>query len=337
MTRRAYVEALSRWRSEAAEAREAEAREIYGREQARLASGGCRLASLSDDEVRVVAHELCDPLRPSLAVHLSSTAKGLRAAMQPTLAELQQQRLAAEALAALWDKGLAWLRAEDELWFGKEVSASLTLGHWGTLGNLVACRSLSRLVQLHICGADNAVEGTALLAEGFRRGGLPSLEVLNFDDAMVGPVNLATCLTTSKLPALKTLHLEECRTSMGDEGLGALAPALRKLSRLQHLYLADNLIGDRGMALLLAEPMEGVLPILSFLRLSDNMLTNACLPHLELILCGGALPAITKIDLRHNNIAAQFPKHLYLAGTEPRLRISASNISASLTRVIFYF
>ena len=45
------------------------------------ASGPCRLLALSDDEVSMVAHELCDPLRPLLAVNLSSTAKGLRAAM----------------------------------------------------------------------------------------------------------------------------------------------------------------------------------------------------------------------------------------------------------------
>ena len=55
--------------------------------------------------------------------------------------------------------------------------------------------------------------------------------------------------------------------------------------------------------------MEGVLPNLSELSLSSNMLTNACLPHLELI-CDGALPAITKIDLRHNTIAAFEPEEI---------------------------
>jgi len=287
----------------------------------------------------VVAHELCDPLRPSIAVHLGSTAKGLRAAMQPTLAELQQQRQAAKAFAAIWNKGLAWLRTEQYFFFGSLSPSprSLTLAQWRTLGNLVACRSLPSLWELHIRGADSedAVEGTALLAEGFRRGGLPSLRVLTFDGVMIGPVNLATCLTTLQLPALKDLRLQG--TSMGDEGLGALAPALRQLPLLQHLHLDENLIGDRGVALLLAEPMEGVLPNLSELSLSSNMLTNACLPHLELI-CdpvvnphaeplpfalrlerltaaesaallapGGALPAITKIDLRHNTIAAFEP------------------------------
>ena len=40
----------------------------------------CELLKLSHDEVSIVTHELCDPLEPLLAVHLSSTAKGLRVA-----------------------------------------------------------------------------------------------------------------------------------------------------------------------------------------------------------------------------------------------------------------
>ena len=47
-----------------------------------------------------MTHELCDPLRPLLAVHLSSTAKGLREAMEERLAELRQQRQQAVAFAA---------------------------------------------------------------------------------------------------------------------------------------------------------------------------------------------------------------------------------------------
>ena len=55
-------------RTRAAEARAAAA-----------AAATCLLLDLSHDEVSIVTHELCDPLEPLLAVHLSSTAKGLRA------------------------------------------------------------------------------------------------------------------------------------------------------------------------------------------------------------------------------------------------------------------
>ena len=57
----------------------------------KAAAKTCLLLDLSHDEVSIVTHELCDPLQPLLAVHLSSTAKGLREAMEEQLAELKQQ------------------------------------------------------------------------------------------------------------------------------------------------------------------------------------------------------------------------------------------------------
>ena len=81
-------------RTRAAEARAAAA-----------AAAACLFLDLSDDVVSIVTHELCDPLQPLLAVHLSSTAKGLREAMEEQLAELKQQRQGAAALAALRGMG----------------------------------------------------------------------------------------------------------------------------------------------------------------------------------------------------------------------------------------
>ena len=57
------------------------------------------LTELSHDEQSIVTHELCDPLRPLLAVHLSSTAKGLWVPMQEQLAELRQRHAEAAAMA----------------------------------------------------------------------------------------------------------------------------------------------------------------------------------------------------------------------------------------------
>ena len=58
--------------------------------QPAAASSSCMLLQLGHDEVGVVAHELCDPLQPLLAVNLGSTAKGLRVPMQAALAQLKQ-------------------------------------------------------------------------------------------------------------------------------------------------------------------------------------------------------------------------------------------------------
>ena len=50
------------------------------------------LVELSDDLLTVLGRELCDPLAPLLAVHLSSTSKGLRELLQAPLQELREQR-----------------------------------------------------------------------------------------------------------------------------------------------------------------------------------------------------------------------------------------------------
>lgn len=114
---------------------------------------------MSPDELGKVAHdELCDPLRPRYAVHLSGTAKGLRAPMQAALYWLYWQRRAANALAA----HLGEMRAPElsngpmrrfrgtgsgaislsELKLGsgynnpltRDARPPLTLDHWKTLG-----------------------------------------------------------------------------------------------------------------------------------------------------------------------------------------------------------
>ena len=122
-----------------------------------------------------VVHELCDPLRPKHAVHLSSTAKGLRVLMQAALRWLYWQRMAANALAAhLGERRAPELGMGNGLVrrFGGGVSLSelelgsgynnpltrdarppLTLDHWKTLGTLVGCGSFPHLTRLAITRA----------------------------------------------------------------------------------------------------------------------------------------------------------------------------------------
>ena len=250
----------------------------------------------------MVAHELCDPLRPLLAINLSSTAKGLRAAMQPALAELRLQRQAAEAFAALCRLSLMQLREMVDLDLGQTYSRPLTLAHWRTLGHLIGCRALPGLMVLVIDGADNGDEGLALLAAGLHRGGLPSLTRLALYNTQIGEqgaADLATGLTKRALPALKRLSLG--RNQIGDAGLAALAPTLRQLPRLEVLYLDNNQIGDRGLASLLAEPMQGVLPSLSSLFLRSNQITDSGCAALASALRNGALPALGTLSLGDNS------------------------------------
>ena len=75
-------------------------------------SSSCMLLQLGHDEMGVVAHELCDPVRPLLAVNLGSTAKGLRVPMQAALAQLRQQHQEVKAFVALSGRLLLTIRSE---------------------------------------------------------------------------------------------------------------------------------------------------------------------------------------------------------------------------------
>ena len=122
--------------------------------QSAAASSSCMLLQLGHDEMGVVAHELCDPLQPLLAVNLGSTAKGLRVPMQAALAQLMQQHQEVEASAAILDVSIPQLRYETELELGDGYGRPLTLAHWRALGTLVGCGSLPMLDSLDIEGDD---------------------------------------------------------------------------------------------------------------------------------------------------------------------------------------
>ena len=61
------------------------------------------------------------------------------------------------------------------------------------------------------------------------------------------------------------------------------------------LSLEDNQIGDRGLASLLAEPVEGALPSLRVLHLTNNQITDNGCATLASALRGGALPKLDEL------------------------------------------
>ena len=269
--------------------------------KAAAAATMCLLLDLSHDEVSIVTHELCDPLRPLLAVHLSSTAKGLREAMEEQLAELKGQRQGAAALAALRGWSCAELRAATNLYVGAAYGMPLTLAHWRTLGTLARCGSLPHLRLLYIITSDNGDEGVPLLADGLRRGRLPSLRTLQLAKTQIGPQGataLAPALTKRALPSLEGLNLDF--NPLGDAGLAALLPALRRLPPLKHLFLTGINIGDEGVASLVAQPTAGALKSLVRLDLDYNQIRDAGCAALASALRGGALPALMVLGLDSN-------------------------------------
>ena len=99
------------------------------------------------------------------------------------------------------------------------------------------------------------------------------------------------------LPRLKRLVLYH--TAIGDAGLVALAPALRRWPALKELSLYDNPFGDEGLAALVASPpadapppQAEVLEQLRRLYLINTEIADAGCAHLASRLRSGALPAL---------------------------------------------
>lgn len=105
---------------------------------------------------------------------------------------------------------------------------------------------------------------------------LPQLEELLLDDNRLyepGAVALAQAAADGALPHLRRLLLTEC--SLGNDGMKALAPALRHLPRLEDLSLANNVnkrqgYGDDGIAAIAAAAACGWLTKLKHLDLRLN-------------------------------------------------------------------
>ena len=281
--------------------------------QPAAASSSCMLLLLGDDEVGLVAHELCDPLRPLAAVNLGSTAKGLRMPMQAALKQLRQHHQEAEAFAALAGLSILQLRNNNSLRLGIKWKHSLTLAHWRTLGTLIGCGSLPMLENLQIEGDECGSEGVALLAAGLHRGGLPSLLMLCLSSSQIGDQAasaLASALTIRAVPALDSFHFYENR--MGDVGTPALIPALRQLPLTTLCVCGNDHIDDQFLAALIAQPMTGV-PLLESLQVLDlcqSHITDAGCAALASALLSGALPALTQVDLREVFDEEWSPAHI---------------------------
>eukprot|EP00964_Phaeocystis_antarctica_P083834 scaffold52769_cov63-Phaeocystis_antarctica.AAC.2 len=263
------------------------------------------LSKLSGDEQRILFVQLCNVLEPRTAVYLSSTSNELRTA---TEALLQQLRADHEAGAALGLK--VGLRSCKELREAKQVEfyfksltgADLTL--LGTLGSV-----LPALERLSLVETSAGPDGVQRLAAGLGAGALPALTMLQLISIHVGDAGasaLAAALGRGALPRLKRLVLGGATgDAIGDAGLVALAPALRRLPALEELHLVSNPLGDEGIAALVAPPLPagapppptGVLTKLKVLDLCSTQVTKAGCATLAAALGSGGLPALQRLNL----------------------------------------
>ena len=262
------------------------------------------LSELSGDEQGILFVQLCNVLDPGIAVALSSVNNELRAA---TRLPLQQLKTGHEAAAALCRKlGFRNCKALREakvvICAGKGLTAD-ELKLLGTLGSVLPALQTLRLSE-PAAGPD----GVQRLAEKLGAGALPAVTWLNLNGCRLcvgdaGASALAAALGRGALPRLKFLYLGN--TAIGDAGLVALAPALRRRPALEGLSLAGNPLGDEGLAALVAPPSPagaptpttGGLAKLKVLYLYHTQITDAGCATLAAALDSGALPALEHLYL----------------------------------------
>ena len=124
-----------------------------------------------------------------------------------------------------------------------------------------------------------------------------------------GASAIAAALGRGALPRLKILDLGN--TAIGDAGLVALAPALRRRPALEGIYLGGNSLGDEGLAALVAPqqpagapPPTGGLAKLKELYLGHTQITDAGCATLAAALDSGTLPALKYLNLNGIPVSA---------------------------------
>ena len=120
--------------------------------------------------------------------------------------------------------------------------------------------------------------------------------MINMHVGDAGASALAAALGRGALPRLENLVLYNA--AIGDVGLVALAPALRRLPALDILDLGRNPFGNEALAALVAPPppaltsAAAVLTKLQELKLIDTQVTDAGIAALVAALDSGAVPAL---------------------------------------------
>jgi hypothetical protein len=259
------------------------------------------LAALSGDEQLVIFSRLCNVLDPGVAVAFGSASSELWTLTQAPRQQLQADH---EAAAALGRKAGKWsckeLREAKVVSWNQNGLSSDDLALLGTLGSV-----LPALETLDLHEPAAGPDAVPRLAEKLGAGALPAVTFLSLGTHVgdAGASALAAALGRGALPRLKILDLGN--TAIGDAGLVALAPALRRLPALEELKLWNNPLGNEGLAALVAPPPPagapppptGGLAKLTWLDLSHTQIADTGCAALASALDSGALPALETLFL----------------------------------------
>ena len=263
------------------------------------------LGALSHDELGVIFDGLADPLRPVVAVALSSTCLGLRTPLREAVAVLKERHVRAVALCRKVGLSRAGLRDAAELmWVEKEFNT----GDMATLGMLLCTNGLPSLESLELALSleDIGDKGVQALFDGLGHCAAPSLRLLGFGGNEIGPPGaaaLAAALHRGAMPKLAILGLQS--NPIGSQGVAALAPVLRKMPALKKLCLCHCDIGDEGVASLVGNLGKDDFKALENLYLDDNKITSAGGETLAAAVNGNAFQLLEALDIRRNDMSAE--------------------------------
>ena len=270
----------------------------------------CHLLALSHDELGVIFDGLADPLQPVVAVAFSSTCKGLRTPLRAALEVLEERHVRSEALCYVlrvrWDEErhvpVAWscahLREAESLTM---ANYGLAADHMATLGMLLSCGSLPRLLRLYLGENGFGDEGVQALLEGMGRDAAPLLHTLYLTDNQLGPRGaeaLAAALGRGAMRKLRTLSFGS--NPIGNQGVATLAVPLRKTA-VKTLYLPGCEIGDEGIASLFADLNKEDFKMLDSVYLAVNPLTDTGCAMIVSAIDSGRMPLLETASLIFND------------------------------------
>ena len=262
----------------------------------------CLLLALSHDELGVIVAGLADPLRPVVAVALSSTCLGLQTPQRAALEVLAQRHKRAVALCRKIEMSCVRLSDAENLESPSRGTSrrrwDLTADDMATLGMLLRMNWLPRLQRLDLFANSLDAADIQRLCEGLGQGTAPSVRFLGLGGNESGPAGaeaLAAALHRGALPGLEDLEL--FNNPLGNQGVAALVPAVRKLPALKRLHLEGCKIDDEGVASLVADLGKDDFKALETLYLCVNKITDAGVAKLVAALDAGGLPKL--VDHRY--------------------------------------
>jgi hypothetical protein len=142
-----------------------------------------RLLDMSEDEQRVIADALCNPLNPRVAMGLCSTCQSLRRLMHAQLVQLRDRHRAARALCAHLGTSCDAVLGSSRLnWRFNALGPP----QCHVVGMLFLSNALASLKDLHLDGNPLTDEGMSTLAAGLVPGAMPALVSFVCIDTQLG-------------------------------------------------------------------------------------------------------------------------------------------------------